>query len=157
VGFIIYLYKLKPINLTRVPSSIFGHRLRVVALIDPILGRSAAVLGKKRTSLAEPAYAQAMTYGSLLEFSEHMTPDQPPRLIVVGCPAEFRGSDEPGRDLELQLLKLFPGVPLFIEKPIAAGEIPRAFRVAEAIEQSKVLCSVGSVGPQLLAWVLMDS
>jgi hypothetical protein len=110
-----------------------------------MLERSAAVLGKKRASFVESAYAQTKMYRSLLEFSEQMTPEQKPKLIVVGCPAEFRGSDIPGRDLELQLLKLFPDTPLCIEKPVAAGEVSRTFRVAEAIEGSKVIHSVGFV------------
>jgi Putative oxidoreductase C terminal domain/Oxidoreductase family, NAD-binding Rossmann fold len=110
-----------------------------------MLERSVAVLGKKRASFVESAYAQTKTYRSLVEFSEQMTPEQKPKLIVVGCPAEFRGSDIPGRDLELQLLKLFPDTPLFIEKPVAAGEVSRTFRVAEAIEKSQVLHSVGFV------------
>jgi hypothetical protein len=110
-----------------------------------MLERSAAVLGKKRASFVESAYTQTKTYRSLVEFSEQMTPEQKPKLFVVGCPAEFRGSDVAGRDLELQLLKLFPRTPLFIEKPISAGEITRAFRVAEAIEGSKVVHSVGFV------------
>jgi hypothetical protein len=122
-----------------------GRRLKVIALIDPMLERSAAVLGKKRASFVESAYAQTKTYRSLVEFSEQMAPEQKPKLIIVGCPAEFRGSDIPGRDLELQLLKLFPDTPLFIEKPVASGEVSRTFRVAEAIEGSKVIHSVGFV------------
>lgn len=68
------------------------------------------------------------------------------RLVLVGCPPAYRGSDEPGKDLELKLLELFPGVALFVEKPVAAGtfgEIERCFRVADKIYKSEVLCSVG--------------
>ena len=58
----------------------------------------------------------------------------------------FRGSTKPGRDAELQILKHFPGVAMFIEKPVATGpvkELEDAWTVAKAIEESGVVCSVG--------------
>lgn len=60
----------------------------------------------------------------------------------------FRGSTKAGRDVELQILKHFPGVPLFIEKPVATGteeEIQDAHAVAKAIKESNAICSVGCV------------
>ena len=58
----------------------------------------------------------------------------------------FRGSTKQGKDLELQIIDAFPGVPLFIEKPIATGpkeEVEDSFRVAKAIEGAGTICSVG--------------
>jgi len=58
----------------------------------------------------------------------------------------FRGSTKPGRDLELKIIEAFPGVPLFVEKPVATGpkdEVVDAFRVAKAIEEAGTICSVG--------------
>jgi hypothetical protein len=58
----------------------------------------------------------------------------------------FRGTTKPGRDIEMQILKHFPRVALFIEKPVATGpgsEIPEAFQVAAAIQESQTICSVG--------------
>ena len=60
----------------------------------------------------------------------------------------FRGSVKPGRDAELQILEHFPGVPMFIEKPVATGteeEIADAFIVAKVIKEKRVVCSVGYV------------
>jgi Oxidoreductase family, NAD-binding Rossmann fold len=68
------------------------------------------------------------------------------RAVIIGCPPAFRGSTEPGRDLELQLIKYFPGVPLFVEKPVATGPrggVEHAFAVAKAIDDSGAICSVG--------------
>lgn len=92
-----------------------GPRLKVVALIDPVLERSADVLAKKRASFVKSAYESTQTYKSVAEFAAAaMTPEQKPRMILIGCPPAFRGSDQVGRDIELQLLKLFPGIaPLF--------------------------------------------
>ena len=58
----------------------------------------------------------------------------------------FRGTTQPNRDIELQIMKSFPGVAMFIEKPIATGpssEIDDAFRVAKLIADSNTICSVG--------------
>lgn len=58
----------------------------------------------------------------------------------------FRGSTIPGRDLEIQIIKNFPGVAMFVEKPIATGpdnEIADALQVAKQINESGVICSVG--------------
>ncbi|PSR74105.1 hypothetical protein PHLCEN_2v10061 [Hermanssonia centrifuga] len=69
-----------------------------------------------------------------------------PRAFVVGSPPMFRGTTQPGRDIERQILKHFPGVALFIEKPIAtgpSGEIEEAFKVAKHISDSGAVCSVG--------------
>lgn len=86
-----------------------------------------------------------------------------PRAFIIGSPPMFRGTTKPGRDVEMQILKHFPGVPMFVgmflsygvkalmlnalvEKPIATGpsdEIEEAFKVAKAVGDSKTLCSVG--------------
>lgn len=135
-----------------------GPRLKVVALIDPVLERSADVLAKKRASFVKSAYESTQTYKSVAEFAAAaMTPEQKPRMILIGCPPAFRGSDQVGRDIELQLLKLFPGIALFVEKPVAAGEVARAFTVANAIKQSQVICSVGYMLRYLKAVQMMKN
>jgi hypothetical protein len=58
----------------------------------------------------------------------------------------FRGSTQPGRDVEMQILKYFPGVALFIEKPIATGpahEVDEVYMIAKTISDTKTICSVG--------------
>lgn len=77
-----------------------------------------------------------------------MSEKERPRVIVIGSPPMFRGSTKAGRDAELQILKHFPGVPMFIEKPVATGteeEIAEAFIVAKAIKEKRMVCSVGLV------------
>jgi len=75
-----------------------------------------------------------------------MTKEEYPRAIIIGSPPMFRGSTMTGRDIEIQLLKKFPGIALFVEKPVATGqyeEIKVAFEVAKAIDDSDSICSVG--------------
>ena len=77
-----------------------------------------------------------------------MSERERPHAVIVGSPPMFRGTTKPGRDIEMQILKHLPGVPMFIEKPVATGpeeEIQESFHVAKAINDSGVICSVGSV------------
>jgi hypothetical protein len=45
----------------------------------------------------------------------------------------MRGSTQPGRNLEIQLIKLFPDAALFIEKPISSSEFTEVDKVKEAL------------------------
>ena len=104
------------------------------------------MLKTKCESFVVSAYKDTRVYKSLDDFIQNMTPRERPRAIIVGSPPMFRGTTKPGRDVELQILKHFPGVALFIEKPIATGpysELQEAFSVAKSINDSKAVCSVG--------------
>lgn len=105
--------------------------------------RCAAVLKKKRDSFLEPAYRDTKVYKTAQEFAAAITPEQKPHLIVVGCPPDFRGSDEAGRDLELQLTKLFPDVGIFIEKPVTTSTVESSFRAAAILKTRSAPCAVG--------------
>lgn len=75
-----------------------------------------------------------------------MTPKERPRAIIIGSPPMFRGSLQPGRDIEVQILKYFPGVAMFIEKPITTGPrelIQDGYQIARMITEAKAICSVG--------------
>jgi predicted dehydrogenase len=121
-------------------------RLKVVALIDPAIERATAVLQKKCDSFVVSAYQATRVFKTLEDFVKNMSPKDRPRAIVVGSPPMFRGTLQPGRDIEMQIMKHFPGVAIFMEKPIATGpktELYEAFRISKAISDSKAICSVG--------------
>jgi predicted dehydrogenase len=125
-----------------------GARLRVIALIDPSIQRTNFVLKNKRESVAFDAYADTKAVKSLEEFLEYMkSPEYKPenvvRAFVIGSPPAYRGSDVPGRDIELKLLQHFPGVPLFVEKPVATGPASTALQVAKKVQAATPICSVG--------------
>lgn len=125
-----------------------GRRLKVVALIDPAIERATAVLQKKCDSFVVSAYQDTRVFKTLEDFVKNMAPKDRPRAVIVGSPPMFRGSLQPGRDIEIQILKFFPGVAMFIEKPIATGpahEIDDGFTIAKMISDSKTVCSVGYV------------
>lgn len=94
------------------------------------------------------AYENTRVFKTFEDFVKNMTAREKPRAVIIGSPPMFRGSTQPGRDIELQVLKHLPGVAMFVEKPIATGpesEIEDTFKVAQIIEDSKIICSVGCV------------
>ncbi|GBE81932.1 putative oxidoreductase C terminal-domain-containing protein [Sparassis latifolia] len=123
-----------------------GPRLKVVALIDPAIDRATAVLQKKCETFVRSAYENTRVFKTLDDFVKNMSRKDTPRAVIVGSPPMFRGTTQPGRDIELQILRHFPGVAMFIEKPAATGpssEIEEAFKVAKHISDSQTICSTG--------------
>lgn len=123
-----------------------GPKLKVVALIDPATERAAAVLRAKCESFVKCAYENTRICKNLDEFINTMTKDEYPRAVIIGSPPMFRGSSLSGRDIELQLLKKFHDIALFVEKPVATApfdELKYSFEVAKAIETHGNICSVG--------------
>jgi predicted dehydrogenase len=117
-----------------------------VALIDPAIERATAVLQKKCDSFVVSAYQDTRVYKTLDDFVKNMTPRERPRAIIIGSPPMFRGSLRAGKDVEVQILKHFPGVAMFIEKPIATGPheyLQDGFQIAKMITETKTICSVG--------------
>ncbi|CAE6468740.1 unnamed protein product [Rhizoctonia solani] len=130
-----------------------GPRLKVVALIDPALDRASAALQKKRDSFVVSAYQDTKMYKTIEDFARSMTPDDKPRAIVVGSPPYWRGTDLPGRDLELKLLQYFPGVAMFIEKPVSTGPFTTALDIGKKIEAAGNLCSLLQYFPGVALFV----
>lgn len=129
-------------------SSKLGPRLKVVALIDPAIERATQVLQKKCETFVRSAYENTRVFSTLEDFFKNMAPRDRPKAVIVGSPPMFRGTSKPGRDIELQIMKFFPGVAMFIEKPIATGpeiELDLTFKIAEEIEKNGTVCSVGYV------------
>ncbi len=107
-----------------------------------------AVLQKKRDSPVVSAYRDTRVYKSLDDFIETMTPQEMPRVIIVGSPPMFRGSLQSGKDVEIRILKHFPGIPMLIEKPITTGpfeHIQGTYQIAKMITDAKTICSVGYI------------
>ncbi|KAF5358182.1 hypothetical protein D9756_001625 [Leucocoprinus leucothites] len=135
-----------------------GRRLKVVALIDPAIERATAVLQKKCDSFVVSAYQDTRVYKTLEDFVKNMTPKERPRAIIIGSPPMFRGCLQPGKDVEVQILKHLPGVAMFIEKPIATGPhqyLQDGFQIAKMITETKTVCSVGYMLRYLKAVQLM--
>lgn len=88
-----------------------------------------------------------------------MSPNEKPQAVIIGSPPMFRGVLQKGRDIEAQILQHFPGVPLFVEKPITTGpleELNETYQLAKRISDTKTICSVG-YGTLLSSCVCGDS
>lgn len=64
-------------------------------------------------------------------------------MVVVGAPPFARGTDKPGRDLEVRLSDAFPGTALFIEKPVSSGPEDEPRRVASVLSRTGGIVGVG--------------
>ena len=115
----------------------------MVALIDPAIERATSVLQKKCETFVRSAYENTRVFKTLEDFVKNMTRKDMPRAVVVGSPPMFRGTTQPGRDIELQVLKNFPGVALFVEKPVSSGPEDACWRVAGVLAKNATLVGVG--------------
>lgn len=125
-----------------------GRRLKVDAIIDPNIERAMSVIQEKCDTFVVSAYEDTRIFRTLEEYAQAMINQEKPRAFIVGSPAQFRGTMRPGRDVEMQILRDFPGVAIFVEKPVATGplsEIDDVFTVSKILSESGTLCSVGSV------------
>ncbi|KAG5640306.1 hypothetical protein DXG03_009293, partial [Asterophora parasitica] len=102
-------------------STKLGPHLKVMALIEPAIKHANAILEKKCNSFVMSTYAGTRVFKTLDNFVKNMFPEDRPCAVIVGSPPMFCRSLQPGHDIEIQILKHFPGVTLFIEKPIATG------------------------------------
>lgn len=145
-----------------------GPRLKVIAVIDPAVERAQKVIQSKCDSFVVSAYQDTRLFATFDDFlaaypssSSPNTPTTPngapngrhdhmpkPHAFLVGSPPMFRGSTAKGRNLEMMILKHFPGVPMFVEKPVATGpetELGDLRAVAQNLRETNVVCSVGYV------------
>ncbi|OBZ68816.1 hypothetical protein A0H81_10998 [Grifola frondosa] len=106
-----------PWNHTLRLESILPSRLKVVAIVDPDIERATSALAAKLSSKAAEAYKGCQICPTVAAAASLLLPEQSPRLVIVGAPPSARGTDLPGQDLELQILKGFPRCALFVEKP----------------------------------------
>lgn len=142
-----------------------GPRLKVVGLIDPNTVRAEETLEKKRSSFVVSAYQNTRVCKTLEEFIQQMAPNEKLHAAIIGSPPMFRGTMQKGRNIEAQLLEYFPGLPLFVEKPITTGpldEIRETHQVAKMISDSKTICSVGYMlrylkAVQMMKKILVDN
>lgn len=63
---------------------------------------------------------------------------------IIGSPPKFRGGTRQPQDLELQLLKNFPDIAMFVEKPVATGQ-PFQESIDDALKIAKILTDRGNV------------
>ncbi|KAF8587461.1 hypothetical protein K439DRAFT_1338061 [Ramaria rubella] len=122
-----------------------GTRLKVVAIIDPDAERAKASIASKLEGFVAPAYKHTEIFATVHAAAEALPDSHCPHLVILGAPPQFRGSDEQGRDLDLQLVRAFPKCALFVEKPVSGGPSDSCWRVVQELSERKVLVGVGYV------------
>jgi hypothetical protein len=132
----------------RFVSRKLGARLKVLAVIDPDVERATTAVRKKCNSVAKLSYQDTRVFRSLEDFVNGASHNDSPRAFVLGTPAFYRGTTQRGRNIEMQLLELFPKAAIFVEKPVTTGpkgELGEVFKVAEHVRDASIICSVGFV------------
>ncbi|WVW83941.1 hypothetical protein I302_105964 [Kwoniella bestiolae CBS 10118] len=100
-----------------------GSRLNVVGLVDLNVERANSVLTIKRADAnVKHGYEHTKVFKSIKAAGQGLKGDDVPHLAILGFQANSRGSTLPKHDNELELLRYFPKVGLFIEKPISDVE-----------------------------------
>ncbi len=112
-------------------EQIKGLNLRGVA--DPDIARAKRRLDER----SGPLYANTKTFKDYREMLNTLDLD----AVWIGVPPSAHGTMEPGKDMEVQCARA--GVHIFVEKPLSSARPTEVQKVAEAIEQNDVLCSVG--------------
>jgi hypothetical protein len=124
-----------------------NSRLEVVAIIDPNTEQTHAILQQKSKTSSAPAYKNTRVFKKLDDFIKEW-PLSGKRLhgFMIATPSFFRGTMQPGRDIEMQIMRYFPTVPMFVEVPLSFGpmtEVDEVFKVAKRITNSGTICSIG--------------
>ena len=62
---------------------------------------------------------------------------------MLGLRPHVHGSTKPGKDIEIQLIKTFPKVALFVEKPLSLDTFEEVEKVSKALQEAGTVTSVG--------------
>ncbi|EIW72411.1 hypothetical protein M231_02972 [Tremella mesenterica] len=139
-----------PWNLSARLEHRLGPRLKVQGVIDPDPSRALAALEKKKTSLVKDSYEGTEVYPTIAVFAEAIKEGKvkTPDAAFVASPPVWRGSLEPGRDLEIQLIEAFPKIHIFLEKPVATAvpwdkSVSDAKTIADRLAKHPGFVSIG--------------
>ncbi|KIW21676.1 hypothetical protein PV08_02256 [Exophiala spinifera] len=122
-----------------------GTKLEVIGIVDPSVERVQQVLFQKSSSPAATCYEKTKHFLTLQEAREQLRrAGALPDLILLATPPQFRGTTQPGRDLEAQVVSAFGPEPgLFVEKPVSTARPVELWPVAKIVQQSGNKIAVG--------------
>lgn len=108
-----------------------GRRLKVVAIVDPSKEARSRVLKVKHDSFVEIAYHDTAEFDNLEALIAAKGKLPKPHAFILGTPPAFHGSVMPGKDAEIQISNAFPGVALFIEKPVSSAPVEEVAKCSD--------------------------
>jgi hypothetical protein len=130
-----------------------GPRLKVVAVVDPNIEQISTVLQQKLTTVSGPSYKDTRIFKTLDDFvNDWPLSRKHLHAFTIASPAFTRGTMQPGRDIEMQIMKHFPTVSISVEMPLSCApmtEMDDVFKVAKRITNAGTICSVGFVALDL--------
>lgn len=114
---------------------ILGDRQNVIGIVDPSATRVSEVLEEKAASAHSKSYADAKSFRTVQEAKTGLG-DTDVDMIIIAAPPFFRGTVNPGKDLELEAIKCFGTKPTyFLEKPLAATRPNEPAKVAAILNK----------------------
>lgn len=129
---------------------LLGERLKVLAIIDPILAVSQKRIDDKLATgnkIILNAYAQTQCFATIEEAKQsEIFSRSTVHLIVNGIPPHFRGTELKGKDADVQLINAFPNAKAILtEKPVSAVD-PTLYDCDSVSEHYKNFEGATSVG-----------
>lgn len=94
--------------------------LRFVALVDPNLERTKNRINEKRASSDAQVRSAWESTKACATIAEAASREQDVDMVILGCPPHFRGTLQPGKRADLEMLEHFPTAKSYlVEKPVA--------------------------------------
>ncbi|PWN38469.1 uncharacterized protein FA14DRAFT_160024 [Meira miltonrushii] len=133
-------------------EKLLGERLKVLAIIDPMICVAQKRINDKLSTGNKDvlnAYAQTQCFATIEDAKEsEIGTRNTIHLIVNGIPPHFRGTELKGKDADVQLMDAFPNAKAILtEKPVSASDptVIDCDSVAEHYKNFKGATSVGYV------------
>ncbi|KAK4689723.1 hypothetical protein P7C73_g374, partial [Tremellales sp. Uapishka_1] len=117
-----------------------GDRLNVVGLVDPDVKRARIRLDEK-VGAGIHGYKDTKVFPSIKEAGSGLSTSETPQMGLLGIQPTYRGSTAPGKDAELEVKRYFPGIAIFVEKPISSSPLSEVQAVCSQLEGT--ISSVG--------------
>uniref|UniRef100_A0A060T573 ARAD1B05258p n=1 Tax=Blastobotrys adeninivorans TaxID=409370 RepID=A0A060T573_BLAAD len=125
-------------------ESILGSRLEVPFIVDPNRARFDQIMEEKAQGPCPDAYKNTQFFRTPQEAAEALGSQTKIDLFLLASPPHFRGTTLEGRDLELEMIKLFGNVPtFFVEKPIATTRPEEPVQVAKILREADSAVGIG--------------
>lgn len=127
-------------------EAILRTRLAVPVIVDPNEARFKEIMEQKGNGDYADSYKGAKWFSSPQEAAMGLDNETKDKIDfwILAAPPHFRGTTIEGRDLELEMIKLFGSrANYFVEKPIATTRSDEPHKVAPQLAENKAVVGIG--------------
>lgn len=127
-------------------EGILRDRLVVPVIIDPNHDRFKEIMEQKAGKDFAESYEKTQWFSNPQEAAMGLDNEVKDKIDfwILAAPPHFRGTTIEGRDLELEMIKLFGSKPnYFVEKPIATTRSDEPHKVAPQLAANKAVIGIG--------------